>query len=334
MRLEKYTFGIIIFSAAAVVITTALLPSVPGKTPEQTVRVAPAPATTVFRIGVVADIHGQTGKRFNYEWMEPETVMEPLIRFTSYMNDVFHPDIVVSVGDLIEGSNRAGAKSVTDFRFLASALAKANVPVLHVIGNHDRRGLVDDAQWESLTGSTATYSYRDEGDMRIVTLDYDDAGKDETDDDTIPLRPSNGKFLISEPQFSWLDKTLSEASGKRLVIFTHVPISESAIGPGNLFNPPEQRARLRNMFADYDVSAVVAGHVEMLRYEEDRGVRYFSFPGFYRSGANEKPVVWYGSYAALTLSDTASAIFRYQKTLGGTYSEVIIPSSDFDALTK
>lgn len=286
-----------------------------------------------FRIGIVTDVHGHTGKRFDYAWMEPETVMEPLIRFTSFMNDVFSPHVVVSVGDLIEGSDRAGQKSVTDFGFVTKALLKTRVPVLHVIGNHDRRGLTD-GQWETLTDNETTFSFRDVNDIRLVLLDYDDVGKSGTDDDTLPIRPSNGKYLMSESQFDWIEKSLSEVAYRRVVVFIHSPIIESAVRPGNLINPPEQRQRLRDLFAKYHVDAVVSGHVETLRYEEDRNVRYFVFPGFYRSEINGKPVTWYGAYAALTLADDASALFRYQRVIGGPYEEVRIPSPEFDALDK
>jgi 3',5'-cyclic AMP phosphodiesterase CpdA len=333
MRKERIVFSILVIVVISAIVALALVLSGPER-PETTAESASGLQHAEFRIGIVSDVHGQTGKRFNYEWMEPKKVMEPLIRFSSYMNDVFHPDIVVSAGDLIEGSNRLGQKSVTDFKFITDSLSKMNVPVLHVIGNHDRRGLVDDDQWETLTGNTSTYSYHDAKDVRIVLLDYDDTGKNESDDDTLPVRPSNGKFLVSEEQFEWLEKALSQASDRRIVVFTHSPVAESAVRPGNLINPPEQRQRLRDLFAKYRVSAVISGHVEVLRYEEDRGVRYFVVPGFHRSEETGKPVAWYGAYAGLTLVDDASAIFRYQKKPGGDYEQVRIPSSEFNALQK
>ncbi|NTW13570.1 MAG: hypothetical protein HGA31_00875 [Candidatus Moranbacteria bacterium] len=288
-----------------------------------------------FRIGIVTDIHGQTGKQYSSKFMDPDKIMRPLYRFEGYMQDVFRPDLIVEDGDFVEGSNRAGDKSVTDFTFLRDELDRTGFPVLHVIGNHDRRGF-DDSEWKTLTGNDSTYYFRDESDIRIVVLDYDDSkvGDELPDEDASKTTGSSGKYSISENQFAWIDRTLADAGGRRVVVFTHVPVNENAIMPGAYVNPSEDRRRLRDLFAEYGVKAVISGHVELFRYEEDRGVRYFVLPGFHRSEAKSKPEKWFGTYSALTITDRADMLVRYEKEFGGAYEEVWVPSEAFDTLPK
>lgn len=311
----------------------ATLPSREQQPNADTGSVTPAPE---FRIGIVTDIHGRTGKQYDYRFMDPDKVMRPIIRFESYMEDIFHPDLIVQDGDLIEGSNRLGDKSITDFRFLVDELSDMGFPVAHVIGNHDRRGFHDDDVWKSLTGNDSTYSFRDQDDVRIIFLDYDDTDRNAslTDDENIYGRMSGAKYTISKEQVEWLRQTLESARDRRIVVFTHVPVNESAILPGNLVNPPVIRQALRDLFATHGVKAVVSGHAEIFRFEEDRGVRYFALPGFHRSEAKNKPEKWYGTYAAMTVTDRADMIVRFEKEFGGPYQEVNVPSEAFDALPK
>lgn len=311
------------------------------ETPRPAPVTTPKPLPEAFRIGIVTDMHGQTGKQYSYKFMDPDKIMRPLIRFEGYMADVFNPDLVVQDGDLVEGTGRKGEKSVTDFTFLTDEFSRTGIPVLHVIGNHDRRGF-DDATWKSLTGNDSTYYFRDQDDVRIVVLDYDDADRDadESDDagDAVSVLPASsdgsGGYTMSERQFQWLERTLADAGNRRIVVFTHVPVSENGFQAGNLVNPIGQRERLRDLFAEYGVKAVVSGHVELLRYEEDRGVGYFVLPGFHRSEAKSKPVPWFGTHAAMTITDRATMLVRYEKEFGGPYEEIIVPSPEFDAMEK
>lgn len=325
--------GIIIISFSFFALRFSEHPEEPPRPIEESVVQAPL---TEFRIGIITDVHGQTGKQYSYRFMDPDKVMRPLYRFEGYMQDTFHPNLVVQVGDLIEGSNRLGDKSVADFTFLRDELDRsAGASVLHVIGNHDRRGFHDDMIWKSLTGNDATYYFRDQDDVRIVVLDYDDADRNADLADDVSIAPSSGaKYTISEDQFSWLKRTLEDAGRRRIVVFTHVPVNENAILPGNLVNPPDQRRQLRDLFATYGVKAVVSGHAEIFRFEEDRGVRYFALPGFHRSEAKSKPEKWYGTYAGMSLFDDASMIVRFEKEFGGPYQDVGVPSAAFDALPK
>ncbi|NTW14899.1 MAG: hypothetical protein HGA38_00845 [Candidatus Moranbacteria bacterium] len=307
-----------------------------SEAPSSSTEEPPVQLPSEFRIGIITDVHGQTGKQYSFRFMDPDKVMRPLYRFEGYMQDVFRPNVIVQDGDLIEGSNRLGDKSVADFSFLRDELDRsAGAPVLHVIGNHDRRGFHDDTIWKSLTGNDSTFYFRDYDDVRIVILDYDDADRNaDLADDSEGSVSSGAKYTISENQLDWLKRTLEDAGRRRIVVFTHVPINENAILPGNLVNPPGERQRLRDLFATYGVKAVVSGHAEIFRFEEDRGVRYFALPGFHRSEAKSKPEKWYGTYSALTVADRAEMLVRYEKEFGGAYDEVRVPSEAFDTLPK
>lgn len=56
----------------------ATLPSREQQPNADTGSVTPAPE---FRIGIVTDIHGRTGKQYDYRFMDPDKVMRPIYYF-------------------------------------------------------------------------------------------------------------------------------------------------------------------------------------------------------------------------------------------------------------
>jgi hypothetical protein len=286
------------------------------------------PPLEEFRIGIVTDI--QTNRKKSHQYgLDPTLIVAPLEKFIEHANNTFHPSVVVHIGDLIEGTNRRGEKSIEDWKLIDSYLARLQMPRLHVIGNHERRGL-SDTEWKQLSGNQSTYYVYDDKNLRILVLDYDDWGKqndtgDEGEEITLPPN-SPKRYTLSEEQFQWIEQTLRESKGRQVAVFIHVPVDDPV-------NAPEQRDRLKRLFSTYGVRAVVAGHVETLSYKEEGSVRYYTLPGFFRS-ENKSTAHWYGTYYDGFLSDTFSLRMYYQKEIGGAYDSVLIPSAEYDALEK
>ena len=276
-----------------------------------------------IKIGFVTDIHGKKSKSAGGALYQTERRL--LSNFIPRMNNIFKPKFVVQCGDLIEGTRRFGAKSIGDFSALLNSFAKLQMPLLHVIGNHELRGLSKD-QWLSMTNNASSYYYKDFDGFRIIVLDGNE-------NETIGLSDEEKyAYVISPKQLEWLAETLEETNARKLV-FIHYPLFNPNKGAGDKILDSEQVPILHDLFAKNEVIGVFSGHTEQLVLVEKDGVRYFIIPGLDRS--ENKAVPWYESFAEITAQKEVSVDFYYKKTLGEEpYQTLHIPSSEFDAIEK
>ena len=151
-------------------------------------------------------------------------------------------DLVVITGDLVNDPSDALQDSL--FR---AGVARLEPPVYLLPGNHDVLG-------QPYTRGPEQFSFRHKG-CSFIGLN------------------SNA------PDKEWLRQQLQAARGSRFIfVFLHCPvIRERADEPEDYFNfPVEQRMEFLNLFKEYGVSAVFAGHTHMDYYTEWEGIRMYA----------------------------------------------------------
>lgn len=275
-----------------------------------------------YKIGFITDVHGRKSTKKDGQ-LDKESA-KALSYFTEHINNNFNPDFVVDGGDLIEGTDREGQKSIDDFRALADYFEKIKVPSYHINGNHEMRGFSKN-EWLNLTSYEKSFYYFDYENLRTVILDGNENEK------ALPEIENYNKnnYYLSKEQFEWLERILSESKNMKKIVFIHYPPFDT---PGTKMIEPGQASRLREIFSKNGVSAVFSGHTERLDFEEMDGVRYFVIPGIWRSKL--KYVLWLESFAEITIKKDPEVKLYYKKSREEEYKTLIIPSEEYELVEK
>ncbi len=292
----------------------------PSVDPEKELTVARTEQITKeHKIGFITDIHGKKiGK--NKTGLNKQASVT-LSYFINKMNSDFRPAFIVQGGDLIEG-NEGEKSSFEDFKVLFDYFKNTNVPVYHVIGNHDTRGLSKE-NWLDFVGYEKSFYFFDYDDLRIVIMDGNEHEKAKTENYTGDF------YYISQEQFFWLEKTLSENKNLKKLVFIHYP---PFVDRGNRMLDPNLSKKIREIFARNKVLAVFSGHTERLDFQEIEGVRYFTLPGVEKS--KNKDILWLESFAEITLEKEVWVKLFYKKNHAEEYRTLLIPSEEYDQIEK
>ncbi|MDP0491745.1 MAG: LamG-like jellyroll fold domain-containing protein [Verrucomicrobiota bacterium JB023] len=196
--------------------------------------------------------------------------------------NLFEPDMVMTVGDLINGYNERPEwlKEMKEYKGIMDNLI---CPWYPVAGNHDiywrgsdRPPQEHEDAYEKHFGPL-WYAFEHKDSFFIVL--YSDEPNPETGERNFS-KPESQK--MSPEQFSWLKETLAKAKdAQHVFLFLHHP---RWIG-GNYGNDwdkvHEELVRAGN------VSAVFAGHVHYMRYDPRDGINYVTLAttGGHQSGA-------------------------------------------------
>ena len=271
-----------------------------------------------LKIGFITDIHAKRSKSAG--GFLDETESRTVQYFVSQMNKSFHPRLVVQGGDFIEGTNRRGPKSIEDFKAITERFEGLQTQLLHVLGNHDMRGL-SKAEWAVLTKKDSTYYFMDVDNYRIIILDGNE-------NEEMGLNDGDYYgYFMSDKQLLWLEEALSSSAAKKAV-FIHYPPVNPKVNAGDKILDQKQAEKIHALFAENNVLAVFSGHVEQLQMNERDGIRYFIIPGLDRS--SRKAVPWYESFAEITIKEDAQVDLYYKKVIGESpYKKIHIPSDEF-----
>ena len=175
--------------------------------------------------------------------------LDPMARFRQGLDHALatHPDAarIIITGDL------AHHGVDEEYTRLKSALAECPLPVSLLIGNHDNRARFRETFAEvPVDDGGFIQSFLDVDDYRLVFLD--------TVDEVAEIAHSG--FLCAA-RMEWLDRVLTEAGDRRVIVFMHHPPITSgfdAMDRIGLRNRAEVAARLK---AHPNVCQLVAGHV-------------------------------------------------------------------------
>lgn len=182
------------------------------------------------------------------------------------------PDLVMTVGDLVQGYN-ARAEWLEQMREFKAAMGGLSMPWFPVAGNHDIYWRGPDRPAEEHEGDYEAHFgplwyafehkrcwffalYTDEADPASGQRDFN--------------RPESQR--MSPEQFDWLDRTLEAArTAEHVFVFVHHPrwLSERYGGDWERVH--------RRLAQNGNVSAVFGGHIHRMRYDGRRdGIEYFT----------------------------------------------------------
>jgi hypothetical protein len=158
------------------------------------------------------------------------------------------PAFAVSLGDL------ARQASPFAYRRLRRLLRKISVPLAVTPGNHDLflGDVYDAGHFHRLFG--ADNGAFDAGPVRFVLL-------------------NNAYGFVSDTQFEWLERVLSEGKPFTLV-FCHKPVFEQRSDVFYAMETREHAQKLHELFCARAVTAVFSGHIHSLLHEQREGVTY------------------------------------------------------------
>ena len=227
----------------------------------------------VVKIGVVTDVH-----------QGPLDISPYLRRFVYDMNENFHPDIVIDLGDFL--GYPAGEK---ELKLINSVFSECEAPRYHTLGNHDVAS-VGRQRFKEITGMRDYWMSMTIGFLHVILLDgaWGRWGPD------IGAGPSG--HIIRE-ELEWLKRDLEGLpEDQPIIIFCHYPVGYPRIltGEGALDNEDELMGILRG----YNLIATFGGHHHYGGYKEIDGVHHICL---YSMGwwVEEKIT---GSYAKITVT--------------------------------
>lgn len=189
-------------------------------------------------------------------------------------------DFAICGGDHIFDGLAAGRDGILEQYALYSQLEKRlNLPVWHVLGNHDVTGLLNPAIHENdpiygkalfrKTFNTPTsYTFQHKG-VRFMVLD------------SIQIVGRNWAPRIDDAQVEWLQKTLNRHPEMPTIVVSHVPL---ATGISNYYPGSESAAffgvansrEIIPLLERYNVIAVLQGHTHIFEEVKRHGIHYIT----------------------------------------------------------
>ncbi|MFN3591636.1 MAG: phosphodiesterase [Thermaurantiacus sp.] len=152
------------------------------------------------------------------------------------------PDLVLATGDLTE---RGDPESYWQLRIILEA---SGLPVMLLLGNHDRRGPFAAVFPGSRAEDGFMHHVRDLGSLRIVALDTLEEGR------------HSGAFCAARA--AWLDARLDEAPDRPTLVALHHPPVETGIAWMTAPRAAPWARRLEAVVARHaQVKLLVAGHI-------------------------------------------------------------------------
>ncbi|MFC2172044.1 metallophosphoesterase [Acidobacteriota bacterium] len=174
--------------------------------------------------------------------------------YESIVNEValLDPDMVITVGDQIEGYTEDEALLNSQWDEYFGILEALKMPVYLIPGNHDILNDVMEKVWRKRIGKPPYYSFNFEK-VHFVVLD---TGRWESNDE------------LSDKQVKWLENDLRKNRNAPLtVVFFHKPLFSKTLVEGK----PD---RLHDLFKKYGVDAVFCGHWHKFATDNFDGIHY------------------------------------------------------------
>jgi 3',5'-cyclic AMP phosphodiesterase CpdA len=165
-----------------------------------------------------------------------------------------HPDIVLSVGDAIEGYSSDEGILDEQWKEYMAIRDLVEAPYYHTAGNHDispaHAGVMRSLYQKYLGESQYTFTFKNTSFVMFDTSLW------ETYAD------------LPEDQWKWLEEALSKASdSENIVVFMHRPYWIEYVGS-------DKPDRMHDLFMKHHVSAVFAGHYHYYCSAEYDGILY------------------------------------------------------------
>jgi hypothetical protein len=219
--------------------------------------------------------------------------------------NVLGPDLVMTVGDLVQGYNQQAAWEAQTDEF-RGIMGKLGMPWFPVAGNHDiywrgpnRPNEEHEGNYERRFGPL-WYAFEHK-DCWFIVLYTDEA------DPLTGVRDFNkpASQKMSPEQFAWLQQTLPRtADARHVFVFMHHPR-----WMGGKYGDDWERVHAL-LAAQGNVSAVFAGHIHQMKYSGVRdGIEYFTLATVGGSQAGDIPEAGFlHQYHLVTVRDEELAV--------------------------
>jgi hypothetical protein len=219
--------------------------------------------------------------------------------------NVLGPDLVMTVGDLVQGYNQQAAWEAQTDEF-RGIMGKLGMPWFPVAGNHDiywrgpnRPNEEHEGNYERRFGPL-WYAFEHK-DCWFIVLYTDEA------DPLTGVRDFNkpASQKMSPEQFAWLQQTLPHtADARHVFVFMHHPR-----WMGGKYGDDWERVHAL-LAAQGNVSAVFAGHIHQMKYSGVRdGIEYFTLATVGGSQAGDIPEAGFlHQYHLVTVRDEELAV--------------------------
>jgi predicted phosphodiesterase len=222
--------------------------------------------------------------------------------------NLLNPDLVITVGDHIEGYGEDYARSDAEWDSVLVLLDAVEAPLYMTPGNHDIWDDESEGMYRARTGFEPYYSF-DYQNTHFVVLD-------------------NSRFDVEadfpEEQVEWLTEDLSRNSeAENIFVFVHKPLWSQTLAMGE----PDA---LHDVFVRYGVDAVFNGHLHHYFSTEFDGVDYTVIGSsggvMYRSV--EQPVTRgeFFQFGWVTVTDSGYELAVVD--LGGIYPRDVVTQGD------
>lgn len=250
----------------------------------------------LFRFGVMADV--QYADREDHGTRYYRSSLNKLAEAVDVFNKE-KPDFVVSLGDFINDNYKS-------FDTLNSITNKLEMPLHHVIGNHDFAvGNDEKGKILKVLGLKNDYYSFEKKNWRFIFLNGDDISLIANTEGSSKYNEAEAIFnklkaegapnakpwngTLSGDQISWLKKELLSAQKKnqQVIVLCHFPLYPDGSAQ-TLWKSPE----IRNIIEAYpNVKAYLNGHVHVSQYFLKSDVNYVSFKGMVEKDENAFAVI-------------------------------------------
>lgn len=190
-----------------------------------------------------SDLHVMAGGRRNEYGVDAAAGLMRCIEHLGTLDTA--PDLLVASGDLVD------AGTAEDYRRLRELLARVEMPVCLMPGNHDRRAPLRQVfnDQDYLGHSGRIHYQRMVRDLRVIALDSVIEGRESGD--------------LDDVQLQWLDDLLCDQPEQPALVFMHhPPVATGFSRMDRISVSGESAQRLGRIIAGHpQVRAVLCGHV-------------------------------------------------------------------------
>lgn len=248
----------------------------------------------MLTLGVVTDMHFGPKASFGGKLRKLSHLAPALLgRVASRMRDELEPDVLVNLGDVIEDADHAA--DARAYGHAMEVLRSANLELVHVAGNHDRKNL-SPAELRSLWGDAGDgplYRSFDRAGFHMVVL-YTHETKD------VDVR-------IDDEQLAWLEADLAQTDRDTVVLMHHSAADQDLRG-NRWFEKAahiclvRERKRLRAILEAHGRTRLVLnGHLHWNHLDVIGGIPYVTVQSLIENVEDDAPGVPADAHAIVRL---------------------------------